>query len=340
MARDGDVLVRLYFQTSDRAFQDAIRGHPLCTYSESSQSKFDSQNQKSWSYSSQQSDSSCIGISDSIDSTLTTASTSSTATTDALDHLYRDWLCLEIPFSYLASGDQGFTIGRHQTCDLAFLHQQKIADFHGALTFDNEYRLVFTDIKSSHGTVVTYKSDDRAFTERAKEKRASSRDLRRRGFTWIVGGADVEKEISIRIGDKITFSLVVPNRDWASDGHKRNVGQFIKGAPTSEFAAAFTKFLATPPSNEKGFSDQPITIQRRLGFGSFAVVYRKWDVTSGKAVAIKLPLGMSGNEKFQKMWDSEILVWEKIWSKEDANAELPCEVSEPGTEYTHWITRC
>ncbi|KAF2271532.1 kinase-like protein [Westerdykella ornata] len=193
---------------------------------------------------------------------------------------------LELRFSHKLKGGLGIVFGTNQSsCDIVLPSlgnkgQSQVSNRHCYITFDAQRRPVVQDC-SRHGTIVTYNCNARE---------------RRRNFKWIIGGEgfpDEIKTVVIEIHPKLKFQIVVPKDHGDSGLFSDNVDQFLKEIANNDQlplgALGIRSTIPTAaPSGSDTPSQRPIFLEReKLGEGSFGVVSRVWNVSTGLEYASK-----------------------------------------------------
>lgn len=198
---------------------------------------------------------------------------------------------LELRFKNGPKTPHGFVFGRDEDCDIVLPDFRGVSTYHFALTFDDQNRPIVKDLGSFIGTQVTYNGDGLGW---------------RSDFTWIVGGLDDPQEetpiktpIVIHVNKHLKFQLVVSRHDLNSHLYKNNIRLFRQG--TAGPGNLFDR-LKFPPDTERvtgtmSPSRRPIFLTKKLGEGSFGVVTRLWNVSTGEKHALKQPSDRSIREK-------------------------------------------
>ncbi|KAK7397631.1 hypothetical protein QQX98_012998 [Neonectria punicea] len=185
---------------------------------------------------------------------------------------------IEIRFSNIPRTDRGVIFGANSNCDVV-LNCQGVSNYHFSLTFDEMNRPIVQDLGSSMGTEVTYGTEGHGV---------------RSDFRWIVGGARVlrkKRDIIIRVIETISFRIVVPRHDIASQAYIDKVNWFRQGTATAEDLLGD---LGLPRDTKLHTGAQTpgtgaIYLKKRLGEGGFGVVTHYWNVSDGSEFALKQP---------------------------------------------------
>jgi len=212
--------------------------------------------------------------------------------------------CIKVTFDHVPKTTYGLRAGRSVVAELPLVDLQGISSFHFALTFDANYRLVVRD-QSTVGTTVIY--DNLEHT-------------RRQNFDWIVGGSNFLEGVSrivVKVVKLLQFRLVVPRHNIHCESYKAKVDRFCAGmADTDQLLdlgrVGLSHVNTELPSGVQTPSLQAakdVTVQREIGQGTFAMVYRVWNVSTGVEHALKKP---KRNAYDADAWESETLVMERI----------------------------
>jgi hypothetical protein len=223
------------------------------------------------------------------------------------DGAQEDGPCLKLTFSNPPKTRQGLVAGRCPNADVVLPELKGVSWYHFALTFDKDNCLIVRDLNSTVGTRVIYDTE--------KGTRGHGIDWSARGPGLIQGKAPVIKII----GD-LQFKLVVPDHDTRSKTYLDNVARFREGTAAAENLFDDIKLLSRVPTEiptPVGEADTPgvqtpgpILWKRRLGQGTFAVVYYAWDVTTRQEYALKEP--RPGQTFDVKIWRKEAKIMEGI----------------------------
>ncbi|PQE05601.1 kinase-like domain protein [Rutstroemia sp. NJR-2017a BBW] len=181
-------------------------------------------------------------------------------------------------------------------CDVVLPPLQLISRQHCYLTFDSETRLVLQDF-SIHGTVVKYGDKEGQL---------------RRHFKWILSGhtgLDDLQDIEIDI-QGIGFRIEVASHTQHLDVYKENVDRFMKQA-NEIFLSGLNMRTPTPKLRATPAKELIRIEHKSLGKGTFAVVHRHWDVSTGEEFAYKKP-NPEREEVNEGMWSKEIDILSSI----------------------------
>lgn len=187
---------------------------------------------------------------------------------------------LQLLFTHGPKSVPGFVLGTDaNSCDIVLPRLKGISRRHCYLTFDAERRLILRDC-STNGTIVEYNG-------KGGEKRSH--------FTWILRGHEIPdktKTIVIQIHAALSLQIVVAQPTYP-DIYYENVDVFLEQTAASAslpFGALGIQSAASTvaPSETHTPSQGRILLeQETLGRGSFAVVTRVWDVSTGFEYASK-----------------------------------------------------
>ena len=187
---------------------------------------------------------------------------------------------LQLTFTVGPKASPGFVFGTDANrCDIVLPPLKGISRHHCYLTFDVDQRLILRDI-SSYGTAVEYNG-------RGGEKR--------RHFTWVLGGDRLPAKsdsIVIKLHRSLSFRIVVAKPTYY-EIYSENVDQFLEDTALTDsvsLGALGIQSVAstTVPSGAGTPKQDPILLeQEMLGSGTFAVVKRVWDVSTGREYACK-----------------------------------------------------
>ncbi|KAK5999029.1 putative myosin light chain kinase [Cladobotryum mycophilum] len=198
---------------------------------------------------------------------------------------------LQLRFDQPRKSRHGILIGQSVNCDIVLPNEGNLvatSQYQCLITFDDQEQLILRDIRDptrkGDGTAVIYNTEGR---------------YKRRGFTWIIGGArfaETEK-IQIRFHDCILFFLVVAQHDILCSEYRKKVAQFRNLIPEEGVNSPTFQDLELngPPSTTLLTGAQtpsrvPIFVGNlEIGDGSQAVVKKVWNVSTGVAYAAKEP---------------------------------------------------
>ncbi|KAH7631538.1 checkpoint kinase [Sordaria sp. MPI-SDFR-AT-0083] len=228
-------------------------------------------------------------------------------TEDAEEHDPLEYeACIKVTFAHIPKTRLGLRCGRSEDAELRLKPLPGVGFWHFALTFNQDYCLVVQDLNSTCGTTVVYKGEERG--------RWSS-------FSWIVGGSDFLKDMSpiiVKVSSSLQFRLVVPQHNVQSESYRDKVSRFL--ARTADADPLFdldqigilSRRRTKVPSGVQTpvlEPTAPVTLNKELGRGSFAVVYRVWNVSTGKQYALKKPVNRSFDAA---AWKREALILGRI----------------------------
>lgn len=194
--------------------------------------------------------------------------------------------CIRVTFAHIPKTRFGLRCGRSEDAELRLAPLPAVGFYHLALAFNQDYCLVVQDLGSTCGTTVVYGRTERG--------RWSS-------FPWIVGGSDFLKGVSpiiVKVSQFLQFRLVVPQHDVRSKSYRDKVDRFRAGTADTEplldlgHVGLLSRRRTEVPSGVQTPASRPtapVTVRKKLGQGSFAVVYRVWNVSTGEQYALKKP---------------------------------------------------
>ena len=206
---------------------------------------------------------------------------------------------LELRFSDGPRASVGFVFGKDpDTSDVLLPSIPGISRRHFALTYKNTfedgyYRLVVRDLGSSRGTMVTYNSQGNHL---------------RRKFDWIIAGhefPEFNNTIVVQPHNDAKFQIVVAHHDVTSSAYIDNVKRFLQGAAESD-ALFGALCLQSAPRTERNTTahtptNDPILINRGfIAQGTFGVVSRRWNVSTGEEYGCKQPAGSYDRADWRK----------------------------------------
>lgn len=187
---------------------------------------------------------------------------------------------LQLTFTLGPKAAPGFYIGTDdRLCDIVLPRLASISRQHCLLTFDEEGRLIVRDC-SKHGTIVEYDGKGRE---------------RRRNFTWIIGGQsgpDKTETIVIEFNTKLRFQILV-SKPSIPTIYSDNVRIFRANFPAETslplgvLDIQSNASTAAPSGTSSPIGDPVFIGEEKLGSGSFATVFRVWDVSTGAEFASK-----------------------------------------------------
>lgn len=186
---------------------------------------------------------------------------------------------LQLTFTLGPKASPGFYIGTDpRRCDIVLPNLPQISRHHCFLGFDEQERLIVRDC-SKNGTIVEY-------NRQGGEKRCH--------FTWIIGGhkvPDKTKTIVIQLDPKLRFQILVSKPSCPAT-YSHNVQEFQRtpadtSLPLGALGIQSNASTAAPSGTSSPAGDPIFLDQGILGSGSFATVYRVWNVSNGIEYALK-----------------------------------------------------
>lgn len=223
------------------------------------------------------------------------------------DHDYlRNEPCIKVTFDHIPKTTYGLRAGRSDVAELRLPDIPGVSLLHFTLTFDANYRLIVRDLGSTRGTTVIYDEMERT---------------RRSHFDWIVGGSDFLKEVGriiVKVTSDVQFQLVVPHQNIQDASYKAKVDRFRAGTTDPEplldldHVGLLSRIRTQQPSGVQtpgSPTAKDVEVTKEIGQGTFAVVYRVWNVSTDEQYARKIPkkrvLDPSG-------WERELLIMDRI----------------------------
>lgn len=215
--------------------------------------------------------------------------------------------CIKVTFNHIPKTRHGLRCGHGEDAELSFDFLKGIGLYHFALTFDDNYHLIVRDLGSMSGTTVVY----------GRTERGPWSD-----FSWIVGGSDFLKgtsPITVKIPNIVHFQLVIPYHDNRSKIYRDQVDRFRTGSADIDqiFSLGNVSLLSHArtalPSGIRTHATKParsVTIQKKIGEGSFASVYRVLIVNTGEQYALKRPKKWASVDR--DAWEREALIMLQI----------------------------
>lgn len=205
---------------------------------------------------------------------------------------------LQLTFNHGPKSRQGFVIGSNRDyCDIVLPSLQKISRRHCSLTFDAERRLILRDF-STNGTTVTYDGNG---------------EERRKDFTWILSDKSLTgvEKIVIQI-QKIKFQIIVSRHEANPALYNKKIDQFRQHATVGDElllgGLGIQSTASTIHQSGTHTPRNPIFIhQGLLGTGSYSIVRRVWDVSTGCTYAIKEIFNMK-----ESQWRREVTTLRRL----------------------------
>ena len=191
--------------------------------------------------------------------------------------------CIELRFSKIPRSHYGVVFGVDPNSDVVLPDHGSLSYHHFSLTFDEANRLIIKDWGATNGTEVTYDDQGRGA---------------RKEFQWIVGGDPVLEDISdiiiaLPTQPKIKLKIIVAQYDIESKEYIDRVDRFRQGSATAEDLFADLNIPKRQdtrrPTGAHTTGTGNIYLTKVLGEGSFAVVSRFWNVSTGEKHALKEP---------------------------------------------------
>ncbi|KAK0624523.1 hypothetical protein B0T17DRAFT_654453 [Bombardia bombarda] len=214
--------------------------------------------------------------------------------------------CIKVTIDHIPKTRIGLTVGRSDDAELRLQGFPTVGFYHFALTFDDNYHLIVRDLGSTRGTTVIYGHQQRGRWSK---------------FDWIVGGADFLKGVSpiiVNVFSWLQFQLIIPQHNIQSKSYRDKVDRFCAGIADPEQlldlsrVGLLSRVRTEVPSSVQTPNLRPgkdLTIEKVVGDGTFAVVYRVWNVNTGEQYALKKPkkrcsIALRGREKHSSWIES------------------------------------
>ncbi len=214
--------------------------------------------------------------------------------------------CIKVTFGNIPKTRLGLRAGRSEDAELLLASIPAVGFYHFALTFNDNYCLVVRDLGSTCGTAVVYGQKERG--------RWISCD-------WIIGGSDFLKGVSpiiVKVSQFLQFRLIIPQHNVQAKSYRDEVDRFCAGMMNTEHlldlghvGLSSRRRTEVPSSMQTPVSDSStaVTMRTKLGEGTFAVVYRVWNVRTGEQYALKRPKGRSFDTA---AWEREVVIMDRI----------------------------
>ena len=214
---------------------------------------------------------------------------------DTYSSSFQNGRYLWLRFSQPPKSRMGIVAGCNPRSDIGMPQgNSRISWYHFALQFDSKYELMMADLDSTCGTVVRYDNHNPG---------------PRRNGRWIIGGDAFLSDVSTITVEahNARFEVIVPQRDAASRTYQAQVDRFKRSVALDPNFADLELSRSRPdtrrPTGTHTPSTAPIHIKQERGRGSFGVVCKVWDATTGQQWAEKSALG---NRFSQSTWKKEI----------------------------------
>ncbi|KAH8709519.1 DNA damage response protein kinase DUN1 [Beauveria bassiana] len=183
---------------------------------------------------------------------------------------------LVVRLSDIPRTDKGLLFGSNPNCDVV-INYPGVSNIHFSLTFDEFNCPIIKDMESLGGTQVTYDQQGHGY---------------RRSFRWIIGDHDmIGRGISIVVAiyGVIALRIVIQAHEIMSPAYISAVKSFKRGMTTSEALLAELGLSQPPTRDTKTPGEGAIHLREHLGEGSFGVVTRLWNVSTGENRVVKAP---------------------------------------------------
>ncbi|PON23257.1 period-4 [Trichoderma gamsii] len=254
-------------------------------------------------------------------------------------HPFEYEACIKVTFSHIPKTRHGLRCGHGEDAELQLDPLQGVGLYHFALTFDDSYRLIVRDLWSTSGTTVIYGKAERGPWS---------------NFNWIVGGSDFLDGVSsiiVKVHSLLQFQLFIPHHDIQSKLYRDKVDRYRAGCVDVQQILSLghvglsSQARTTLPSGMFTCAKRPtkaVTLQKKIGEGSFASVYRVWVVDTGLQYALKKPKASMLLDR--DAWEREAFIMERSKHKHivsflgvcaPPNAWLRLEYMSEGTLSDH-----
>ena len=206
--------------------------------------------------------------------------------------------CLRLSLSDVPKGTLGLEAGWSSSADIRLPKITGVSRRHFYLTFNDDYCLIVKDVGTTAGTSVIYGTEDEG---------------PRTNFEWIIAGDEFLQDrspIILKVTQDLQFQIVVEPFDRNSAAFKAKVDRFRAGSGTGGTDNDST----IPPSTKarsKALETGHIFLSKKIGQGSFAVVYRMWNVSTREQFALKVPLKKLTKSDIEK-WKMEALLLHRV----------------------------
>lgn len=215
--------------------------------------------------------------------------------------------CIKVTFNHIPKTRYGLRCGHGEDAELRLDPLQGVGLYHFALAFDDSYHLIVRDLWSTNGTTVSYGRAERGPWS---------------NFSWIVGGSDFldgMTSIIVKVQNLLQFQLVIPHHDIQSKFYRDKVDRYRAGCADVKRILSLgniglsSQARTTLPSGIFTGAKRPtktVTLQKKIGEGSFASVYRVWVVDTGLQYALKKPKEPMSIDRDD--WEREAFIMERV----------------------------
>lgn len=217
--------------------------------------------------------------------------------------------CIKVTFNHIPKTRHGLRCGHGEDAEFRLHSLPGVGLYHFALTFDDNYHLVVRDLWSTSGTTVIYGRAERGPWS---------------NFCWIVGGSDFldgmgsMSSIIVKVHEQLQFQLVIPRHDIQSKLYREKVDRYRAGCADVKRILSLgnvglsSQIRTTLPSGIFTSAKRPtkaVTLQKKIGEGAFASVYRVWVVDTGLQYALKKPKEPMSIDRDD--WEREAFIMER-----------------------------
>ncbi|KAL8367049.1 hypothetical protein RB599_010963 [Gaeumannomyces hyphopodioides] len=216
---------------------------------------------------------------------------------DSLDYT----ACLEIRLGRIPKGKRGLEAGCDPRADIPLPVVPGVSFRHFSLDFNDDYCFIVRDLGSRAGTTVIYDQDD---------------EKPRTGVEWIIGGDDFlrdKRRFTIKVNAQLQFLIVVKPFGRNSEAFRAKVDKFRMGSGELEeiFEGVDIRVPTRLPTATQSPTDEDLLVKKKIGNGSFAVVYHVWNARTGRQFACKEPLRKLQSHDL-KAWKNEALLMGRV----------------------------
>ncbi|KAI1359744.1 kinase-like domain-containing protein [Xylaria arbuscula] len=214
---------------------------------------------------------------------------------------------LEIRFSHVPKTHVGLVFGTSEDCDVVLPPATGISRRHFTLTYkntfsDNHHRLILRDLDSRGGTAVSYDGQ--------------GRDDKRSRFDWILDGflhPRAVQKLTVELVRGYGFQIEVnQHHDLDSSVYGAHVKQFLHGRVSAMdlLGNVALSIIGNETQAQTPGQGEIILTGDVIGKGSFGIVTRNWNVSTGVEYACKQP--RSERDFHVLDWQHEIEVMNEL----------------------------
>ncbi|KAG6017923.1 hypothetical protein E4U43_008313 [Claviceps pusilla] len=219
---------------------------------------------------------------------------------------------IDIRFDNPPASKLGITFGCSPKCHIQFPQMGRFSNYHFAVTFDDQGRLIVIDPGSTLGTQVTYDSQESGF---------------RSDFRWIITGDECVEKMDIIVHAHphlMTFRIVPFEHEGLSRSYLDKIKTFKQGTATGEDLIEDMDLnvpLTEAASASHRLAQGPFYLKKVVGSGGFGVVIRCFNVSDGCRHALKelseekiriCSIDPVERSRMFKIWRREVEVMERL----------------------------